>query len=185
VPAAAVIPAPMAYLPIVAVEALVATVPTVPLRGRAIPLAPAVVDLWFPTLRNAMCKPRTAAFVACSGARQPLGCATFGCLPADCSLCHGAACTMGRAVKCIDPRGAPGGKGGRPVPSHRSRTKEWSAKPIRDRCSPFGQLYVQLWAVPACRRHELGPVHLPSRNLQLTSSYAVLWCLWRPCTLLL
>lgn len=65
-------------------------------------------------------------------------------------------------MKCIDPRGAPGGKGGLPVPSRRSRTKEWSAKPIRDRCSPFGQLYVQLWAVPACRRRELCTVHLPS-----------------------
>jgi len=59
VPTAAVIPAPMAYLPIVAVEALVATVPTaVPLMPRG-PFRFADLDPCFPTLRNATCKPRT------------------------------------------------------------------------------------------------------------------------------
>lgn len=140
-PAAAVIPAPMAYLPIVAVEALVASVLT---AGFGWPWCPSFLQRRMPSSTHPeechVNAPDRSAFVAYSGARRPLANGVLrGPVAADCGLCNGAACTVGRAVKCIDPRGAPGGKRGPPVPSRRSRTKEWSAKPIRDRCSPFGQ----------------------------------------------
>lgn len=78
-PAAAVIPAPMAYLPIVAVEALVASVLT---AGFGRPWCSSFFLRWMLSSTHPeechVNAPDRSAFVACSGARRPLADSCLG-----------------------------------------------------------------------------------------------------------